>query len=257
MSTVASEGHEDPAAQQPRGGPRSRLHPAKIRSGMRRRWFEYRLERTRLSPAGELAELGNPHYGGWTLPASLLEAGSVCYSVGAGGEISFDLDLIRRYGLTVRAVDPVRQYVERALADAEGDPRFSIVEAALATSDGPVRMQLTHDLGSESVSPAGLYDSASYVELTGRTLRSLMAEFGDSKIDVLKVDIEGGEYELVPTLDLDALGVKVFATQLHHTGSVAEARRLIRGLGEQRYEPVACHPAVKLAFARRDLIRDL
>ena len=221
---------------------------------MRRRWFEFRLERTPLRPAGELVELGNPHYGGWTLPRNALEPGSVCYSVGAGGEISFDLDLIRRFGVTVRAVDPVRQYVERALADAEGDPRFSIVEAALATSDGPVRMQLTHDLGSESVSPAGLYDSASYVELPGRTLRTLMTEFGDSKIDLLKVDVEGGEYELLPTLDLSALGVKVLATQLHHTGSVSEARRLIRGLAEQGYEPVACHPTVKLAFARREQI---
>lgn len=252
MSTVASEGQDGPAVQ--RGGPRSRLHPAKIRSGIRRRWFEYRLERTRLQPAGELVELGSPDYGGWTFPAALIETGSVCYSVGAGGEISFDMDLIRRYGVTVRAVDPVRKYVERARADAEGDPRFSIVEAALATSDGPIRMQLTHDLASESVSPAGLYDSASYVELPGRTLRTLMAEFGDSKVDLLKVDIEGGEYDLVPTLDLAALGVKVFATQMHHTGSVADAHGLIRSLGEQGYDPVACHSTVKLTFARRDLI---
>jgi len=254
MSTATSEGHEEPAE---RGGPRSRLHPAKIRSGVRRRWFEYRLERTPLKPAGELVELGNPDYGGWIFPAGLIEAGAICYSVGAGGEISFDLDLIRRYGVIVRAVDPVRKYVERARADAQGDPSFSIAEAALATSDGPIRMQLTHDPGSESVSPAGLYDSANYVEFAGRTLNTLMAEFGDSKVDLLKVDIEGGEYELVPTLDLQGLGVKVFATQMHHTGSVGDAHRLIGWLGEQGYEPVACHPTVKLTFARRDLIRDL
>ena len=43
-----------------------------------------------------------------------------------------------------------------------------------------------------------------------------MAEFGDPAIDLLKLDIEGGEYEVIPSLDMRALGVKVFATQLHH-----------------------------------------
>ncbi len=254
MGNEVSSGSASPPAQTTRTGPRSRLHPRKIHSGVRRRWFEYRLERIPLRPVDGLVDLGSPHYGGWTMPGRLIEPGWVCYSVGAGGEITFDLDLISRFGMTVRAVDPVHRYVESALADAGGDPRFSIVEAALTATEGPVRMQLTHDLGSESVSPAGLYDSESYVELPGRTLRSLMAQFGDSTVDLLKLDIEGGEYELVPTLDLRALGVKVFAVQLHHTRSVAAARRLIAWLAARGYDPVACHPAVKLTFARRDLI---
>jgi hypothetical protein len=35
---------------------------------------------------------------------------------------------------------------------------------------------------------------------------------------------------------------------------VAEARRLIGGLGERGYRPVACRHAVKLTFAREDLL---
>jgi hypothetical protein len=71
---------------------------------------------------------------------------------------------------------------------------------------------------------------------------------------LLKLDIEGSEYELLPTLDLPALGVKVFATQLHHTGSVADARGLISRLREQGYDAVACRSAVKLTFVSRELI---
>src|SRR6185312_7474119 len=96
--------------------PMSRLHPAKVRAGIRRRWFEYRMERTPLTPCDGVVELGNKDYGGWTLPDGLIEPSWVCYSVGAGGEISFDLDLIARYGVTVRSIDPVPRYVERALA---------------------------------------------------------------------------------------------------------------------------------------------
>jgi FkbM family methyltransferase len=230
------------------------MHPAKIRAGIRRRWFEYRLERTRLRGMSGLLLLGNPDYGGWIVPGSLIRPDWICYSIGAGGETSFDMELIERYGVTVRAIDPVPEYVQLALAHAHGDPRLTAHEAAVATADGPLRMQLTHDPNSRSVSAAGLYETRSYIEFPGRTLSSLMAELGDTRIDLLKLDIEGGEYEVVPTLDLSALGVKVFATQLHHTGTVGDAKALIAALGDRGYEPVACHPAVKLTFVRRDLI---
>jgi FkbM family methyltransferase len=234
--------------------PSSRLNPAKIRSGLRRRWFEYRMERTPLRSIDGVVDLGNRLYGGWRLPGSLIEPSWLCYSVGAGGETSVDMDLIARYGITVRSIDPIPKYVQLALEHAEGNPRLTAHEAAVAAVDGPIRMQQTHDPLSESVSSAGLYDSRSYVEFRGRTLPSLMAELGDQRIDLLKLDIEGGEYEVIPSLDLQALGVKVFATQLHHTGTVRDALRLIAMVSEQGYDAVACRPVVKIAFARRDLL---
>jgi FkbM family methyltransferase len=231
-----------------------RLRPAKIRAGLRRRDFEHRLERTGLRQApGRLAEMGSA-YGGWIMPADLIGQGWLCYCVGMGGDITFDLELVRRYGATVRGFDAVEKYVEEARERAAGVEGFSAYQAAIATSDGPLRMQVTHDPQSASVSAAGLYDSASFVELPGRTLSSLMAELGDERIDLLKLDIEGGEYEVLPTLDLPALGVRIFATQLHHAGTVRQARGLIARLREQGYEPVGCCSAVKLTFARTDLL---
>jgi FkbM family methyltransferase len=231
----------------------NKLRPHKIRNAWRRRWFEHRLERTPLSRAPGVVELGTP-YGGWLIPGGLIEPSWLCYSVGAGGDISFDLALIERYDATVRAFEPVADYVRSAIARAGEEPRFSIHEAAIGASDGPLRVQVTHDPTSQSVSAAHLYESAAFIELPGRTLRSLMDELGDERIDLLKLDIEGAEYEVLPTIDLRELGVKVFATQLHHNGSVRDARRLIARLREDGYEPVACRPAVKLTFARRDLL---
>jgi FkbM family methyltransferase len=209
------------------------------------------MERIPLTHYSDLISLGDPDYGGWTVP-DCIESDWICYSVGAGGDISFDLEVIERYGAVVRAVEPVAEYVERARRDASGDPRFSIYQAALAASDGPVRMQVTHDPGSESVSPAGLYDSDRYIAVPGRTLSSLMADIGDTRVDLLKIDIEGGEYDVVPRLGLRALGVRLFAVQLHHTGSVRRARALISTLADQGYDAVAIHPAVKIAFLRRE-----
>lgn len=230
-----------------------KLRPAKVRRALGRRWFESRLSRVSRREAPGLVDLGTP-YGGWTVPGDLIEASWTCYSIGAGGDISFDLALIDRFGPVVRAFEAVPDLAEAAVEDGAAEPRFSAYQAAVATSDGPVRMQLTHDMQSRSVSSAGLYESKDYVELPGRSLESLMSELGDERIDLLKLDIEGGEYDLVPNLDLQAMGVKVFATQLHHTGTVRDGRRLIEQLREKGYEPVACRPAVKLTFAERELL---
>jgi FkbM family methyltransferase len=229
-----------------------KLHPAKIRTAIRRRWFEARLSRLPLVEMPGLVDLGTT-YGGWIVPAEAVEPSWVCYSVGIGGDISFDLELIRRFSATVRSFDPVAGYVHDAITQASGEAGFSAHQAAIATADGPIRMQVTHDPQSRSVSSAGLYDSHEFVEVPGRTLASLMEELGDDRIDLLKLDVEGSEYELLPTLDLPALGVKVFATQLHHTGTVRDAHSLIARLRNLGYEPVARRPSVKLTFVARHL----
>ncbi len=236
-------------------GPRM-LRPAKIRNAVRRRWFEARVPRMRYAEVPALRGLGSV-YGGWVLPDGLIEPDWICYSVGAGGDISFDLELLERYHAIVRSFDAVEGYVQRAVEDAAGRPRFSAHHAAIATADGPIRMQVTHDSRSSSVSAAGLYDSRTFVEVPGRTLQSLMTELGDERIDLLKLDVEGCEYELVPTIDLRSLGVKVFAVQLHRTASVDHARRLVARLRNEGYEPVACRPVVKVAFVRSDLLEIL
>jgi FkbM family methyltransferase len=230
-----------------------KLRPAKVRSATRRRLFEYELEGPPLRDAPGVVRLGS-WPGGWMIPSDLVGPSWLCYCGGIGGDISFDLALISRYGATVRAFDPVAGYVEDAIEKANAEPRFSAYQAAIAVADGPLRMQLTHQEDSRSVSGADLYDSKTYVELPGRSLPSLMAELGDTQIDLLKLDVEGAEYELIPTLDLRALGVKIFSTQLHHSGSVDEARGLIARLGREGYEPVGSKAAVKLTFARTDLL---
>ncbi len=226
-----------------------KLRPAKIRSALRRRVFEWRLGRLPVEPTTAIVELGTP-YGGWKIPDGVLSAGHVCYCIGAGDDISFDLELIGRYGVAVRAVDPVEIYERHALEAAAGEPLFSFRRAALTTSDGPLRMQAHHETASRSLSAAGLYDTHDWVEVDGRTLRSLMSEFGDQQIDLLKLDLEGLEYQLVPTLDLVALGVLVFSIQLHHSGSVRQALALIKTLNRQGFRLVAQRPVVKLTFLR-------
>lgn len=230
--------------------PSTKLRPQKIRSALRRRWFERVVPRVPLERADGLTDVGSD-YGGWTIPLEAVGTDWTCYCVGIGGDVSFDLALAAR-GATVRAIEPVAEYVAQAEALTAGEPRVTTHEVAVTAQDGPIRMQITHEPQSRSVSSAGLYDTEEFTEVRGLTLPSLLRELGDERIDLLKLDVEGAEYEVVPTLDLRALGVRVFSIQLHHTGSVAQARALIAGLREQGYVPVACRPVVKLTFLREE-----
>lgn len=231
----------------------AKLRPAKIRSALRRRWFERNVPRLALAPMPGLVDVGTG-YGGWTIPVELVRPDWTCWCVGAGGDISFDLALLDR-GATVRSFEPAPSYVEHAREQAAGRERFTAQQVAIATEDGPLRLQVSHHEGSSSVSSANLYDTEnSFIEVPGRTLASLKDELGDARVDLLKLDIEGAEYDVMRGVDLRALGVSVFSTQLHHTGSVADARALIAAVKAQGYAAVACRPVVKLTFVRDDLL---
>src|SRR5689334_21166888 len=191
-----------------------KLRPAKINSAVRRRWFERRMVEQAYAACGEVADLGTS-YGGWMVPLTRLQPGWTCYSIGAGGDISFDLELVRRYGMTVRCIEPVPGYVELARQTGAGYRGLSVHRAALALADGPLRMQQSHVEGSDSLSAARLYDNDTWVEVPGRSIESLMAELGDQRIELLKLDVEGAEYEWLPEVDLTELGVEVLCVQMH------------------------------------------
>lgn len=228
----------------------TKLTPAKISNALRRRWFEDRLGRLEPAEHAGMQELGTA-YGGWQLPAEDLRDRWTAYCIGAGGDISTDLILRERWDMTVRCIEPVEAFCEQARAEAGDDRAFTVRQAAVMPTDGPITMTINPHPGARSVSAAGLYLGSTDVEVDGRTIPTLMREFGDDHIDLLKLDVEGVEYDIVPTLELRALGVQVFATQLHHNGGVRRARALIEAVERQGYELVGLRDVVKVTFLRR------
>jgi FkbM family methyltransferase len=227
----------------------AKLRPSKVRSALRRRWFENRMERLETEPLDGLQALGSD-YGYWVVPVDWIESSWTCYCVGAGGDITFERELLARYAPTVRSFEPDADYIRRIEVSPEDAEHFSAYQMAITPADGPIRMQRTHIPGSRSLSPVDLYDSEEYVEVPGRSLRSLMVEFGDDSVELLKVDVEGGEYELLPTLDLAGMGVRVLCIQLHHTGTLRDARGLIEHVCAQGFRLVNYDETVRLTFVR-------
>jgi FkbM family methyltransferase len=231
-----------------------RLRPAKVAGGLRRRWFEFRLERMKPRRSVPGLEALGTSYGSWLVPTTKIEDGWICYCIGTGADISFELELLKRWRVQVRSFDAVLHFVEHLRETIGQRPGLTIDQAALALRDGPLRMQVSHVAASRSVSAAGLYESDLYEEAPGRTLPSLMAQYLDQHVDLLKIDVEGLEYELVPTLDLEGLGVKVLCIQLHHPAGIRGAKELVATLETRGYEFVGTCPTVKHTFVHRSLL---
>ena len=142
---------------------------------------------------------GSP-YGGWALPEGVVNAGSIIYSFGIGEDVSFDLALIEATGCRVFGFDPT----PKSLRWVEGNVRehkFVIRPWALGASDGELQLWLPKNPEHVSAScrPSEATSHDSFVAAC-RSLESVMRELDHAKVDVLKMDIEGAEYEVLRSL---------------------------------------------------------
>jgi len=136
--------------------------------------------------------------GRWNLLTDKLNRSSVIYSVGVGTDISFDLDLINKFGCEVHAFDPT-SFSKNWLKKQKLPKEFCFHDHGLANYTGIASFSLPQ---GHSVSFSMLKDIEGDHNHTAhvKRLSDLLFELGHSKVDLLKIDIEGGEYEVIDDL---------------------------------------------------------
>jgi FkbM family methyltransferase len=161
---------------------------------------------------GQRIERLGSDYGGWPCHVELLPAGAAAFCVGAGEDVSFDVLLNSRYGARVWCIDPTPRAVEHVRSLLEGraipayelhgfDPdRFRLLSYALWRSDGSLRFYEPSDRRHVSHSAVNLQKTAGYIVVEARRLESLLAEAGLTRLDLLKLDVEGAEYTVIEDL---------------------------------------------------------
>jgi FkbM family methyltransferase len=220
--------------------------PAKWRNAARRRVFLRRLKRRVAVRADCATAYLGTEYGGWPVPLDVLDRGSVAYSVGAGGDVSFDLELIRRVGCEVHSFDPTSGAAEHVAGIEE--PRFVFHPVAVWLYDGVIEMFVAADPGNMALSAVNLQNTRRSVTVPCRTMETIRRELGHAHIDLVKLTIDGGEYELVPTLDLEGWRTRVLVVALHHNEPARRASELIGDLHERGFDPVARKGASGFTF---------
>lgn len=173
----------------------------------------------------------------WTFCPSGLERASVVYSLGVGEDASFDCELIGQWGVTVHAFDPTPRSVAWAAQQAL-PPEFVFHPLGVAAEDGLRRFSPPHDPTHVSHSLIGRNPATCMIELPVRRLASIMRELGHERIDLLKMDIEGAEYEVIASLLASGLEVRQLLVEFHHRWpevGIARTKSALSGLRAAGY----------------------
>jgi FkbM family methyltransferase len=159
--------------------------------------------------------LGNPS-AQWTISIEDIKPASIIYCFGVGQEISFDLALIKKYGVIINAFDPSPGSVNW-LKNQVIPESFHFFPFGLGGKNGVVEFGFT---GLSSASSATILNDVSDVRDSFvaeiKTLKTIMEELGHSRIDVLKMDIEGAEYEVIENILNEGIEIQQLLVEFHH-----------------------------------------
>lgn len=181
------------------------------------------VDRSKLAQPEHLIRLGTA-YGGWIIPREpALTESSICYLAGAGEDISFDCALAKLFCCCVRIVDPTPRAIkhfkelEQSIKEDSQFPingsnidfyditasafaRLSFLPFGLADKDDEQMFYMPKNPAHVSCSIVNLQKTDKYFTALCYRLTTLMTLQGDVKIDLLKMDIEGGEYVVIKDL---------------------------------------------------------
>ncbi|HEY5382351.1 MAG TPA: FkbM family methyltransferase [Acidobacteriaceae bacterium] len=146
---------------------------------------------------------------GWVIDTRLKP--EICYCAGVGKGISFEVGLAKIASKPVLVFDPSPTATPTiARTDLSNIEFFPI---GLAANDGIVEFSVPQDAdeGSFSVAREGL----DRVSFECWSLQTIMNKRGDRAIDLLKMDIEGFEYDIVDQVLTQKIPVHQLCVEFH------------------------------------------
>jgi FkbM family methyltransferase len=170
------------------------------------------ITREPLTRRADMEEIGT-RYGGWSIPANLISANSIVYCVGCGEDISFDLGLIERFSCDVFAFDPTPRAIKYVNTHAAANPRYHFSPLGLWDKAERLRFYVPSNPKDVSHSLLNLQRTSDYIEVPVERLSALMRLRQHTRLDLLKLDIEGAEYKVIDSIIDDQLEVGILCVE--------------------------------------------
>jgi FkbM family methyltransferase len=159
--------------------------------------------------------MGN-EYGGFYVAPKSLNKNSIIYSIGIGEDISFDLDLITQFGCTIQGFDPTPKSIQW-LKKNQPHSNFIFHEYGIDTKDGETTFFLPKN---PNLISGALHKTnnagAETITVPVKKITTICKELGHKHIDLLKMDIEGAEYSVIPDILSSKISIHQILIEFHH-----------------------------------------
>jgi FkbM family methyltransferase len=155
-------------------------------------------------------------YGGFYIHPNIINSNSVVYSFGIGEDISFDEDVMRIHNCNVYGFDPTPKSINWINSKKRID-KFKFFNCGIDTKDGFVDFFLPKNSGhvSGSVVSQKNVSTLNKLSVEMKSLTKIMDELGHQHIDVLKMDIEGSEYDVIENILNSKISITQFLIEFH------------------------------------------
>lgn len=153
-------------------------------------------------------------YGGWPVIPELLSSESTVLSFGLGTDITFDVGMIEKFGCRVVGFDPTPR--STAWLAKQALPKlFTYHQIGIAAHDGEIDFFPPDN--PEQVSFSASRGNFAPVRAAVLSLSSILKKFDFPVPDVLKMDIEGFEYDVLDDIIRSEIRPTQLLVEFHHT----------------------------------------
>ncbi len=155
-------------------------------------------------------------YGGFYLDPTAVPENAIVYSFGIGEDISFDQAIIAKHNCDVYGFDPTPKSIAWVSSNKVPE-KFHFHPYGIGEKTGIVTFNLPKNKEhvSGSVYDHSLVDELNPVEVLLKEFTEIVKEKGHSRIDVLKMDIEGSEYAVMKGILESGIPIKQILVETH------------------------------------------
>lgn len=184
---------------------------------------------------------GNKYGGFFVSPESLNEK-SVIYSFGIGEDISFDEAMIKNHNCSVFGFDPTPKSINWIRNPQKKLPsKFTFLEYGIGNTSGFVNFYLPKNkqhVSGSFVSQTNV-DETQAIQVEIKSLADIASQLGHKKIDVVKMDIEGAEYQVLESVLNSPVQIDQILVEFHERffeDGAAKTTAIIKTMKDHGFE---------------------
>lgn len=152
-------------------------------------------------------------YGGFYLYELNLNENSIIYSFGLGEDITFDLAVIEKFRCKVFGFDPTPKSL--AFLKTHQEKNLIIRSIGISKLEGSQTFYLPKNSNYVSGSLKKTKNLKSEINVLFDTFENIVQSNNHTSIDILKMDIEGTEFDIIPEIVCSKIPVKQLLIEFH------------------------------------------